>query len=106
MVALFILSWIIMLFFAVRLIAQGWSSASDLRIGNYVESSRTVTKPPHPEMADVAAGDELLVINFTPDEEFTRRIKESDNFLQQSLQDRIDEIEDEDDDGDVLVTRP
>ena len=33
----------------------------------------------------VKQGDQLLVVNFTPDEEFTNRVKESDIFLQQSL---------------------
>jgi len=104
MAILFIATWIILLILAVRLISTGWSAASDLSAGNFVESSRTVTRPPHPELAEVQPGDELLVVNFTPDEEFINRVKESDNFLQQSLQDRIEEIEDDDDDdGGALV---
>ena len=100
MAILFIATWIILLILAVRLISTGWSAASDLSAGNFVESSRTVTRPPHPELAEVQPGDELLVVNFTPDEEFINRVKESDNFLQQSLQERIEEIEDDDDDDD------
>ena len=70
----------------------------------YTESSKQVTRPPHPELADVKPGDELLVVNFTPDEEFTNKVKESDNFLQQSLQDRIEElVDDDDDDGGAPV---
>ncbi|MAZ06975.1 MAG: hypothetical protein CMM99_00705 [Rickettsiales bacterium] len=59
----------------------------------------------HPELEDVKQGDQLLVVNFTPDEEFTNRVKESDNFLQQSLKDRIEELDDDDDDdeGGALV---
>ena len=105
MAIIFISTWIILLILAVRLISTGWSAASDLSVGNFVESSKTITRPPHPELAEVQPGDELLVVNFTPDEEFTNRVKESDNFLQQSLQDRIEELveEDDDDDGGALV---
>ena len=104
MAILFIATWIILLILAVRLISTGWSAASDLSAVNFIESSKTITRPPHPELAEVQPGDELLVVNFTPDEEFINRVKESDNFLQQSLKDRIEEIEDDDDDdGGALV---
>ena len=58
-------------------------------------------------LTEVKPGDELLVVNFTPDEEFKRRVMTSDTNLQQSLKNRIDEIndpwydDDDDDDGDV-----
>ena len=45
---------------------------------------------------------ELLVVNFTPDDEFNRKV--SDGILSKSLKDRIDELDDpwdDDDDGDV-----
>ena len=100
MAILFVATWIILLILALRMMARGWSAASDLSLGNYVESSKTVTKIPHPEMMDVKPGDELMVVNFTPDDEFNKRVKESDSFLQQSLMDRIEEIEDDDDDDD------
>ena len=104
MAIIFVVTWIILLILAVRLIVRGWSAASDLSAGNFVETSKTITRPPHPELAEVQPGDELLVVNFTPDEEFINRVKESDNFLQQSLKDRIEEIEDDDDDdGGALV---
>ena len=64
--------------------------------------TRQVTKVPHPEMVDVEQGDELLVVNFTPDDEFNRKV--SDGMLSQSLKDRIDELDDpwdDDEDGDV-----
>ena len=98
MAILFVTSWIILLILAVRLIARGWSAASDLSAGNFVESSRTVTRPPHPEMMEVQPGDELMVVNFTPDDEFNNKVL--DGMLQQSLQDRIDQIEDDDDEDD------
>ena len=98
MAILFVTTWIILLILAVRLIARGWSAATDLGAGKFVESSRTVTRPPHPEMTEIQPGDELLVVKFTPDEEFTDKVV--DGMLQQSLQDRINEIEDDDDDDD------
>ena len=70
MAILFVTSWIILLILAVRLIARGWSAATDLGAGKFVESSRTVTRPPHPEMMEVKPGDELMVVKFTPDDEF------------------------------------
>ena len=76
---------------------------------NYDVRKRTVTKSIHPEMSDVRQGDELMVVNFTPDDEFLKRVEQSDNFLQKSLQERIDEIEDpwddDDDDGGLTVRK-
>jgi len=99
---LFVASWIILLILALRMIARGWSAASDLGSGKFVESSRTVTRPPHPEMMEVKPGDELMVVKFTPDDEFTDKVV--DGMLQQSLKDRIEELDDDDDDeGGALV---
>ena len=98
MALLFVTTWIILLILALRMIARGWSAASDLSSGNYVESSKTVTKIPHPEMMDVKPGDELMVVKFTPDDEFNNKVV--DGMLHQSLKDRIEEIEDDDDDDD------
>ena len=102
MALLFLTTWIILLILAVRLIARGWSAASDLGSGNFVESSRTVPRPPHPEMMEVKPGDELMVVKFTPDDEFADKVV--DGMLQQSLKDRIEELDDDDDDdGGALV---
>ena len=98
MAILFVASWIILLILAVRLIARGWSAATDLGSGKFVETSRTVTRPPHPEMMEVKPGDELMVVQFTPDDEFTDKVV--DGMLQQSLKDRIEELDDNDDDDD------
>jgi len=102
---LFTLSWFILLIWALRSMAKGWNLMTmDPKEIKYTESSKQVTRPPHPELADVKPGDELLVVNFTPDEEFTNKVKESDNFLQQSLKDRIEElVDDDDDDGGAPV---
>ena len=99
---IFTATWLVLLVSAIRLMSQGWNMEPP--------------KPPkkrfqeHPEMSVVQEGDELLVVNFTPDKELTDRVKESDSFLSESLKDRIDELndpsdDDEDDDGDILVTR-
>ena len=58
-----------------------------------------VKKPIHPEMIDVEPGTELMGVNFDD---------KKDDPLLQSLQDRIEELdnkeeEDDDDDGDIIV---
>ena len=62
-----------------------WKNISDIsKISNKIEvESRTVTRPPHPEMREVQPGDELMVVKFTPDEEFTDKVV--DGLLQKSL---------------------
>ena len=77
-----------------------WKNISDIsKISNKIEvESRTVTRPPHPEMREVQPGDELMVVNF----------KEGDEIdpIYQSLQERIDELtedDDDDDDGGLVV---
>ena len=105
MAFLFISSWIILFIFAVRLMIRGWkiNPPKDIDL-NYNIEKRTVTKIPHPEMADVQHGDELLVVKFGKEEQ-------KDPLLQ-SFSDRIQtlrdeegttDIEDDDDDGDVVV---
>ncbi len=117
MTVIFILTWVILFVFAVRLMSKGWVAADDTHLNKVLtEEKRTVTKPPHPEMADVKNGDELLVVNFTePEKEMDPRFKldspELHNLgdpLHKSLQDRIEELnedEEDDDDGDVVVRR-
>ena len=98
MAAIFIFSWLILLVFAVRLIARGWSAASQLGGRQYIdEGTRYVTRVQHPEMAEVKPGDELMVVNF--------RKPRSEDPLLQSLEDRIDELKndnDDDDDGGIV----
>ena len=102
MAIIFVVTWIVLLIYAVRLISNGWSAASDLGSGKFIETSRTVTRPPHPEMMDVKPGDELMVVKFTPDDEFNNKVV--DGMLHQSLKDRIEELDDDDDDeGGALV---
>ena len=106
---IFTVTWFGLLVFAIRSIIKGWSMmSSPAKDFNYDVRKRTVTKSIHPEMSDVRQGDELMVVNFTPDDEFLKRVEQSDNFLQKSLQERIDEIEDpwdDDDDGGLVVRK-
>ena len=104
--SIFLLCSLVLLVMALRLIAQGWQAAAELGSGKFrvQEKSRYITRKPHPEMEDVEQGDELLVVNFIPDEEFQQRVRESDSYISQSLKDRIEELEeDEDDDGDIIA---
>ena len=113
MVFIFILSWLILFVFAVRLMSIGWRiNPKDIDLEYKVEK-RTVTKTIHPEMEEVEVGDELLVVRFDePKREMDPRFKldspELHNLgdpLHRSLQDRIDELNDDDDDEGGLVVR-
>ena len=115
---IFISSWLVLFVFAVRLMSQGWriDQPRDVDLKYNVEK-RTVTKVPHPEMADIKQGDELLVVRFDePEKEMDPRFKlDSPEFhnlgdpLHKSLQDRIDELneedEEDDDEGGLIVRR-
>ena len=98
---IFTVTWFALLVFAVRSIIRGWSISKDIPMQGYSVEKKTVTKVPHPEMADVQNGDELLVVKFGGEEK-------KDPLLQ-SLENRITELndpwEDDDDDGDVVVRR-
>tara|TARA_B000000609_G_C24135816_1_gene328215 strand:+ start:686 stop:1030 length:345 start_codon:yes stop_codon:yes gene_type:complete len=98
---------------AFRLMSIGWKTMEQN------EYDRNKKPLPHPEMADVKEGDELLVVNFRelqpprPEEEIADRFKldspELHNLgdpLNKDLKDRIKELEEEDDgEGDVVVRR-
>ena len=116
MVFIFILSWVLLFIAAIRLMIRGWriDPPRDVDLSYKVEK-RTITKMPHPEMTDVKHGDELLVVRFDePEKEMDPRFKldspELHNLgdsLHKSLQDRIDELneEDEDDEEGGLIVR-
>ena len=103
---LFTLSWFILLVWAIRTMARGWGLMTQPIQKNDVSGvyTKTVTKPVHPEMADVKPGEELMGVTFKQREE---------DPLQQSLQARIQTLrdeegtteieEDDDDDGDIIV---
>ncbi len=112
MTFIFITTWIALFIIAIRTMTRGWKAASELGARQFIdEKKRYVTRTVHPEMADVKQGDELLVVNFgdEPKKEIDPRFKldspELHNLdpLQKSLRDRINELneEDDDEDGDV-----
>ena len=78
-----------------------WKNISDISksSNNFVESRKTITKIPHPELLEVKPGDELMVVNF--------KERDERDPIYKSLQERIDELTEEededDDDGDVVV---
>ena len=96
---IFTVTWFALLVFAIRSIIRGWSISKDIPMQGYSIEKKTVTKIPHPEMAEVQNGDELLVVKFGEEEK-------KDPLLQ-SLENRITELndpwEDDDDDGDLVV---
>ena len=105
----FSLTWVLLFAFAIRSIVKGWSMMSEDTARPNGMWTTKVTRPMHPEMKDVKPGEELMVVQFTPDEDFKRKVLTSDSNLQQSLKERINEIndpwydedDDDDDDGDV-----
>ena len=98
---IFTVTWFTLLVFAVRSLIRGWTLMRQVPAQGYIVEKKTVTKIPHPEMADVQHGDELLVVKFGEEEPKDPLLK--------SLQNRIDEIEDpwdnEDDDGGLIVRK-
>jgi len=90
----FSLTWILLLIWAIRSVSKGWSIDTNRPSGMWTTK---VTKVQHPEMVDVKPGDELMGVTFD---------KKPEDPLLQSLQERIEELEDDDDDGDVpSITR-
>ena len=91
---LFTITWFVLLIWAIRSMSRGWTTIRDVPKSGYSVQKRTVTKIPHPEMVDVETGDELLVVKFE---------EERRDPLLQSLENRITELNDsdDDDDGDV-----
>jgi hypothetical protein len=114
---IFAICWVILLVYAVRyslMMLRVWNT--DEMPGGYTIQNRKITKLPHPEMTDVKPGDELMVIKFDePKKEMDPRFKldspELHNLgdpLHRSLQDRIDELnddEDEDEEEGGLIVR-
>ena len=98
---IFTVTWFALFVFAIRSLIKGWSLMREVPAQGYIVEKKTVTKVPHPEMADVQHGDELLVVKFSGEE--------PKDPLLESLQNRIDELEDpwynEDDDGGLIVRK-
>ena len=114
MTLLFVITWVVLLVYAVRLMARGYTS-------NYIDPGEVdrpsgtwttqVKRPVHPEMVDVKPGEELMGVTFMKevsnqkieDPRFKLDSPELHNLedsLHKSLQERIDELRDEEDDDD------
>ena len=103
---LFTLSWFILLVWAIRTMAKGWGLMTQPIQKNDVPPgvwTTQVKKPIHPEMVDVKPGEELMGITFK---------QEPKDPLYKSMEDRIQtlreeegtrDIEDDEDDGDIIV---
>ena len=103
----FTLTWVLLLVWAIRSMAQGWSKpVRDYNAGRLTgEWTTQVQKPIHPEMKDVEPGTQLLGVNF-------EQKSECDLEEYKALLARIEELrlelggdddEDEDDDGGDVV---
>ena len=101
----FTLTWFLLLVWAIRSMAQGWSKpVRDYNSGRLSgEWTTEVKKPVHPEMKDVEPGTKLMGVTF--DQKTSCDLEEY-----QALQARIEELKSEledpwddedDDDGDV-----
>ena len=99
----FTATWFLLLVWAIRSVAQGWSKP----VRNYNAGTWTteVTKRVHPEMVDVKPGEQLMGVTFD-------RKNSCDLEEYQDLQNRIEELKQEledpwedDDDGDIVVRR-
>ena len=107
----FSITWILLLVWAIRSVARGWSKpVRDFNAGRLSgEWTTEVTKRVHPEMEGVEPGEQLMGVTF-------ERKTECDLEEYKALQERIEELKseledpwegDDDDDGDVpaLVRR-
>ena len=105
----FTLTWVLLLVWAIRTMSRGWSKpVRDYNAGRLTgEWTTEVKKPVHPEMKDVKPGTELMGVNF-------EQKTECDLDEYKDLQARIDALraelegedeEDEDDGGDVVISR-
>ena len=102
----FTLTWVLLLVWAIRSMAQGWSQP--VRDFNSSTWTTKVTKRVHPEMKDVEPGTELMGVNFQQKTECSleeyKDLQARIEVLRSELEN--DDEEDEDDDGgDVVVSR-
>ena len=93
----FSVTWILLLVWAIRSISKGWNVKQNSNLNSMWTTQ--VQKPIHPEMMDVKPGEELMGVTFGG--------QSCDLEVYKDLQERIEqlkeELEDEDDDGDIVV---
>ena len=105
----FTLTWFLLLVWGIRTMSRGWGLMTQPIKKNDIPDgvwTTQVTKPVHPEMAEVKPGEQLMGVTFK---------QEPQDPLYKSMQDRIEtlreeegtndveEDDDDDDDGSVIV---
>ncbi len=108
---IFILVWFGALVFGIRLMSNGWNLMTIKKEDDRPDDdlNKMAEQSSHPELSDLKDGDEFLVVNFEQFKEPDLPIDKSrfkldspmlHDELNQSLKDRIKELEDNDDDDD------
>ena len=101
----FTITWLLLLVWAIRSIARGWSKpVRDYNAGTWTTQ---VTKRVHPEMEGVEPGEELMGVTFEPkscDIEDYNELQERISDLQNKLEDPWDDDEDDDEGGTGVLT--
>ncbi len=108
---IFILVWFGALVFGIRLMSNGWNLMTIKKEDDRPDDdlNKMAEQSSHPELSDLKDGDEFLVVNFeqfkAPDLPIDKSRFKLDSpmlhdELNQSLKDRIKELEDNDDDDD------
>ena len=113
---LYALSVLILLFFGISLMANGWSLMTKREWKESHEKlpddmSKEIEGSTHPEMQDIKPGEELIVVRFNKPELDSPEL-DGEDPLYKSLQERIDTLreenkkddDEEDDDGGNLVS--
>ena len=113
----FFLTWAFLFIWAIKTMSRGWNVMSKSSPPPTGMWTTQVKKPIHPEMIDVEPGTELMGVNFDEPDQIDRSKFKLDSPelhnlgdpLHKSLQDRIEELnedeDDDDDDGDVVINR-
>ena len=93
----FSITWVLLLVWAIRTMSRGWNIKSNSNINGMWTTK--VTKVQHPEMIDVKPGEELMGVTFG------NRSCDLEDYkdLQERIEQLKEELEDEDDDGDIVV---
>ena len=96
----FTITWLLLLVWAIRSIARGWSKpVRDYNAGTWTTQ---VTKRVHPEMEGVEPGEELMGVTFEKKTECDlEEYRDLQNRIEELKQELEDPWDDEDDDGDV-----
>ena len=94
----FSITWVLLLVWAIRTMSRGWNQVNNLNRPSGIWTTK-VTKVQHPEMIDVKPGEELMGVTFGK----TSCDLEDYKDLQERIEQLKEELEDEDDDGDIVV---